>query len=1248
MSNLESKRSSQLAQLIKLQTVVENLAVENLDQVTLQIHFKNLETIEAKHSTIISALEDETDADFPKLTDFVEQFRDITSEVRRKLLTRMQNLGPTVVSIQDLSANSANLLANAGNNHSMQENELNVNNDHRNEIDLQLLESQLNTFESIMQKENKSLSQMKRVLSTIEPFFNNHSRITSQISGNERDEEKKNEFHERHQCFTQRFFDLTDAIQSEIDQSLPNHRSSNSQNEFSSARIKLPTIELPKFDGSPEQWISYRDTFKSLVHSNPQLAPSSKFRYLKTTIIDKRSPICHLLESDDGYEDAWKIVIEHYDDKRRIIDSHFTSMLTAKRMTGESHEEIQRLIVEFTSNTSALERIFSKEELYDALIAHIVIYRLDVHTRDLYETDKSSEVPFWPDLRKFLEKRRKTLSSLPVSKSQRPDFSRNQNSSIGATSSSKPAWKSASSYVINNNKVASKSKCQLCNGDHRIAQCSKFINLNNSQRLSKVRELKICINCFGSHPLEQCTSSWTCRSCSLKHHSMLHQNQPEPHSSSFKQWNKPSAPNSSHVFKNNAFCAQTNDAIRQHPDNVPFRSVHTTIQSSNMSNKGAVLLSTAMVFLQDTQGEWHEARALLDSGSDANFITKRIADVLQLKLIPTLVEAHGFGEKSETITHSVEPSLRSRDGLYFNKLEFLVTKKITGPTPSTEISICNSDYPQTLALADPLFNVPGRIDLLIGNEVFFELLLSNKIKLSLGPMMQETVFGWIFTGRIQNQFRIQTYKCNLVTKHDLNESIERFWKEDDYRNQKRFYTEEEEYCEQVFEQTHQRSADGRFIVKIPLKENVDQLVDNRNQALCQFIANEKRLSKNERLKSETVKFMREYEDLGHMEEIHSIPSDKTCYYLPHHAVEKPDSTTTKVRIVFNASAKTKSGVSFNDVQCIGPTIQSSTFSLMLKFRQHFIVIKADIAKMYRQIEVSHDQRHYQLIIWRENPCEKLKTYQLKTVTYGTSSASYQSTRCLKQLSIENKLKFPKASEEIDKSFFVDDLVSGAQTLDEAIQLYEEIDFIIASGAMKLRKFISNNEEFMSHVPVEDREKSESDDKTFMILGVQWNSERDIIGFNVKPIDFKTITKRAVLSEITKIYDPEGMLGPVIFKLKLFMKKIHLLNVNWDEKLNAEVVSEWQEIGVTFIELRKIEIERLITLNTYVTLQLHAFSDASEQGFGAAVYVRTEDSNGNCASKLFCAKSRVAPSPQINSEIGTLWWSHRCKHLKSSL
>lgn len=117
----------------------------------------------------------------------------------------------------------------------------------------------------------------------------------------------------------------------------------------------------------------------------------------------------------------------------------------------------------------------------------------------------------------------------------------------------------------------------------------------------------------------------------------------------------------------------------------------------------------------------------------------------------------------------------------------------------------------------------------------------------------------------------------------MKETFEKFYKIEDYRNEKGFPTDEEELCEQTFEQTHQRVDDGRFIIKIPLKENVTQWVCNRNQAMGLFIANEKRLKSNERLQGKYKKFMREYEELGHMEEVDTRRDEGILfYYLPHH------------------------------------------------------------------------------------------------------------------------------------------------------------------------------------------------------------------------------------------------------------------------------------------------------------------------------------------------------------------------------
>lgn len=129
--------------------------------------------------------------------------------------------------------------------------------------------------------------------------------------------------------------------------------------------------------------MTFRNSFKSIVHNLKSISGATKFCFLKTSIVDKNSPINHLLETVNGYEDAWNLVLDFYDDKRRIIDSHFNDMLTAKKMTGKTYEELQRLLNEYSLHVSSLERMQSEQELYQALVAHLVIHCLEPYTRDL-------------------------------------------------------------------------------------------------------------------------------------------------------------------------------------------------------------------------------------------------------------------------------------------------------------------------------------------------------------------------------------------------------------------------------------------------------------------------------------------------------------------------------------------------------------------------------------------------------------------------------------------------------------------------------------------------------------------------------------------------------------------------------------------------------------------------------------------------------------------------------------------------
>ncbi|XP_043487517.1 uncharacterized protein LOC122514647 [Polistes fuscatus] len=338
---------------------------------------------------------------------------------------------------------------------------------------------------------------------------------------------------------------------------------------------------------------------------------------------------------------------------------------------------------------------------------------------------------------------------------------------------------------------------------------------------------------------------------------------------------------------------------------------------------------------------------------------------------------------------------------------------------------------------------------------------------------------------------------------------------------------------------------------------------------------------------------------------------------------KHTSITTKLRVVFDASAKTSNGKSLNNVLMVGPTIQEDLFALLVRFRSHAIAITADIAKMYRQIIIDPRDRKYQTILWRRQESDPVKTYRLNTVTYGTASASFLATRTLHQLASDEFNRFPRAAIALKEDFYVDDLLTGARTVREAKQVRDELISITAGAGMHLRQWASNCAEILKDLDTADNNIINLDSSgTIKTLGVNWNAAEDNIGYTVKrAADPSKVTKRVILSEISQLFDPLGLLGPVVINAKLMMQRLWQLKSTWDEDVPADIYKIWQEFRQNLHTLEEIRFARNVA-GDGEEMEMHGFCDASERAYGACIYVKTLGKNPTL--RLVCAKSKVAP------------------------
>lgn len=170
---------------------------------------------------------------------------------------------------------------------------------------------------------------------------------------------------------------------------------------------------------------------------------------------------------------------------------------------------------------------------------------------------------------------------------------------------------------------------------------------------------------------------------------------------------------------------------------------------------------------------------------------------------------------------------------------------------------------------------------------------------------------------------------------------------------------------------------------------------------------------------------------------------------------------------------------------------------------------------------------------------------MNTVTYGTTCAPYLALRCLHQLGEEDEEPFPLALKVLQSDFYMDDVLTGSDNLSEAIALQRQLMTLLSKEQFPLRKWRSNNEEILQHLA----EESKADDllvinkdEPLKTLGLLWNQKTDLLQYSIRDTSFNRVTKRIVLSEVSQVYDPLGLLGPILIVAKIIMQQLWSLNV----------------------------------------------------------------------------------------------------------
>ena len=985
------------------------------------------------------------------------------------------------------------------------------------------------------------------------------------------------------------------------------------------ADVKLPKLSLPKFSGDVLQWQSFWDQFTAVVDSS-DIPDISKFSYLRSLLEgEAKQSIQGLSLTSQHYQSARQILTDRFGRKERIIFTHIQTLLNMPVMNKCSVSNLWKLNDDLQSHTRSLEALGICGTQYGVILTPLILSRLPQDVRLEWSREGEGHESDLSYLLKFLEKEILRRERSQVFK----DTVQVSSSVPEARRFKAPPTAAALQTASMNVKPSAPHECGVCGKNHPTDRCFKLLHCNGSERRERVQRASLCYRCLRKgHIAKGCSS--VCSKCNGRHYKLL---------CGVQSLSVGSSPNGKGINKHVSMAsAEISGTVESLSSVKPSASnaTETTSKVILVGSSARVLLQTARVKVRGARGVT-EATILFDTGSDRSYVTSELVGKvgpLWVDSQPIAYSGFGAGNTSKAQMRSIfdlilQDEHGSDQSLFATEVPVICAPLVCPEVPQSVLT----SFGELSMAWDYTLSSEIKVDILVGLDFYWKFVKPQITGCSVeGLMAQSTVFGWVLFGSVPvSQMTAPVMSHPMLCLTVSEQSVKSFWELESIG----ISPDKEDSVLTRFE-NDLRQVEGRYEVTLPWKSGArERLLDNEKLAKYRLDSLRRRLERDPPLKLRYDAAIQEMCDTSIVEEVpvDEMACENPVFYMPHRPVVRETAVSTKVRPVFDASAKGYNGISLNDCMEIGPCLLTNLTQILIRFRRWKFALTADIQKAFLQIAVHRDDCDVHRFLW---DCDgQVKVMRFRRVPFGNCSSPF-----LLNATVQHHLSLFPASRtvtELQQNLYVDDFLSGCDFVEETCQMIHEACDVMSQGCMTLTKWSSNSTEVADVLQREFKGKH-LDDDSIKVLGLYWLASSDCFMFHAAvPPEGLCLTKRVVLSWFSRLFDPLGLAAPYIMQAKCLFQELWKLGLQWDDEIPHEFQIQFMRWVDGLKALGQWRIPRNYTGTRWCDikcLQLYGFGDASPKGYGACVYLRAEMTDGSYVSSLVIAKSKVAPLKQM--------------------